>query len=1091
MPPRIFNHPPRDQHHHLNRHNFLKSHPRKHTRFKIATWNVRGGLRHTLKCDQILNDMRHHNIAICALQETKAKDICHLSHPYGRILGFPSTNPHYGLAFAISNNLQVHSAESISDRIAVLRLFLNNNRYSDIRPSLITVINVYAPTSERTRNFPDETELFYQQLNLVTHKYRYSSLFFIAGDFNAKIGHKLNDTESFMGSYGKHYGSRNYNGNLLASFTKSNRLFLSNTAFNHSSRHISTWHGRIGGNRVLHNQIDYILCSHPIAQLLVNARSYRGTTAESDHSLVVTTLNLAKYHQQLAPLQRQKKAPPIIQHRALSEDGQIRLDYQAALRDLLEDQPIDAHQSPNDQWATLRNLISTAAQATLPLSSPFEKPHPQYSRDPLIQQYSSRLRELRQVLFNHPRNLIPPPGFDRAHLVYERTQIKRLLLKRQFHLHNARLDRIAHQLDHCTNQQAAHQFELTRILQHNKTQPFQLRTADHHPILTPQAQSDAIRTHYEQFFNQPQYDPVQMWISPIPNFTALISPPEVEFALGRLSNGRCKDSEGVYSEFLKYSANVISHPLSVILNTIFTTQTPLTVMQVSELFCLNKGKGVATVTNLRPITLMSIVRKVLEIIVLLRIYAPLDEYISINQSARRFRGTSDIIWTYKFFDAYADRFNQHVHILGQDIEKAFDSVNRNKLLAILEPLIPPDSLTMIRYLMSETQLTVKLGTTKSTPFFTTHGIPQGGALSTVLFCTYVEAPLRQVRALIPEIILDERALTIDTEYVDDADFLSTDANLPHQLQLLMPGIFAPWDLRIHPDKTEHHHLHRRAHNTNHKKLGVNMNTQIDITNKFIKATAAFKKLYSLWFRAHHVQLSTRIKIYNAYIPPILTYNLHATGLTQRQLNSLDSFHRKQLRIIMRIFHPNKISNKALYRDCSTAPISTMIQEQRLRLFGHILRRPADSPPHRAMEAYFSPDNKAPRGRCLTNLPSMLNSEFSAHTAYQLRNLTDFNFLRAYAANRTNWDALSLQIINGTKKKFDQNRKRRRQIADLPDEPPLEAPNLRKLTPPGLDYRKRNISQLGAPYNEWYPSSRRQRRILADPIPQNNINPHLE
>jgi hypothetical protein len=66
-----------------------------------------------------------------------------------------------------------------------------------------------------------------------------------------------------------------------------------------------------------------------------------------------------------------------------------------------------------------------------------------------------------------------------------------------------------------------------------------------------------------------------------------------------------------------------------------------------------------------------------------------------------------------------------------------------------------------------------------------------------------------------------------------------------------------------------------------------------------------------------------------------------------------------------------------------------------------------------------------------------------------------------------------------------------QIADLPDEPLLEAPNLRKLTPPGLDYRKRNISQLGAPYNEWYPSSRRQRRILADPIPQNNINPHLE
>ena len=69
------------------------------------------------------------------------------------------------------------------------------------------------------------------------------------------------------------------------------------------------------------------------------------------------------------------------------------------------------------------------------------------------------------------------------------------------------------------------------------------------------------------------------------------------------------------------------------------------------------------------------------------------------------------------------------------------------------------------------------------------------------------------------------------------------------------------------------------------------------------------------------------------------------------------------------------------------------------------------------------------------------------------------------------------------------RKRRRQIADLPDEPLLEAPNLRKLPPPRREYlRAISRSELGAPYNEWYPSSR---CILADPIPQNNINPHLE
>jgi len=230
------------------------------------------------------------------------------------------------------------------------------------------------------------------------------------------------------------------------------------------------------------------------------------------------------------------------------------------------------------------------------------------------------------------------------------------------------------------------------------------------------------------------------------------------------------------------------------------------------------------------------------------------------------------------------------------------------------------------------------------------------------------------------------------------------------------------------------------------------------------------------------------KIYNAYIPAILTYNLHATGLTQTQLNSLDSFHRKQLRIILQIFYPNRISNKALYRQCCTAPISFMIQEQRLRLFGHILRRPVESPPHRAMQLYFSPTNqKGVRGRPITNLPNMLNAEFTEYTTFKLHKLEDYNFLREYAQDRKNWIALSQQIIRGTKTKYDQKRKRPRHAAEIPDDdPPVPPPLRQQLTPPGLDYRKRNISVLGSPYTDWYPSSRRVRRILADPIPPLNI-----
>jgi hypothetical protein len=130
---------------------------------------------------------------------------------------------------------------------------------------------------------------------------------------------------------------------------------------------------------------------------------------------------------------------------------------------------------------------------------------------------------------------------------------------------------------------------------------------------------------------------------------------------------------------------------------------------------------------------MSIFRKILELIILDHIYPSVDQYISPNQIARRGRSTADILWTYKYQAAFAERYTKVVHFLGIDLTKAFDTVDRTLLLDILQTIIPSPSYTMLQYLMSATQLSVKVGTTASAPFPTTHGIPQGGALSTILF----------------------------------------------------------------------------------------------------------------------------------------------------------------------------------------------------------------------------------------------------------------------------------------------------------------------------------------------------------------------
>ena len=78
------------------------------------------------------------------------------------------------------------------------------------------------------------------------------------------------------------------------------------------------------------------------------------------------------------------------------------------------------------------------------------------------------------------------------------------------------------------------------------------------------------------------------------------------------------------------------------------------------------------------------------------------------------------------------------------------------------------------------------------------------------------------------------------------------------------------------------------------------------------------------------------------------------ALTQAEEKKLDAFHRKQLKRVVGIRYPVKITNKALYKQCNERPLSLYVLENRWRLFGHILRRDREIPANKAMEGFFVP-----------------------------------------------------------------------------------------------------------------------------------------
>ena len=68
---------------------------------------------------------------------------------------------------------------------------------------------------------------------------------------------------------------------------------------------------------------------------------------------------------------------------------------------------------------------------------------------------------------------------------------------------------------------------------------------------------------------------------------------------------------------------------------------------------------------------------------------------------------------------------------------------------------------------------------------------------------------------------------------------------------------------------------------------------------------------------------------------------------------LIAFHRKQLKAILNIRYPEKITNKSLYRTYQEKPWSLQILSARWSLFGHILRRDKDIPAKKQQELILS------------------------------------------------------------------------------------------------------------------------------------------
>ena len=176
---------------------------------------------------------------------------------------------------------------------------------------------------------------------------------------------------------------------------------------------------------------------------------------------------------------------------------------------------------------------------------------------------------------------------------------------------------------------------------------------------------------------------------------------------------------------------------------------------------------------------------------------------------------------------------------------AFDTINRETLLNVLTTFLTEDDIKLVRFLLSDTKLTINLGN-KSKTIPTIIGTPQGDSLSPVLFVVYLEAALRELR---PKIQTQNSVSPFELAYADDVDFIFPNEEVAKSKIGTISETLKTWNLKVNESKTEITTVHRESSSwRTTRKLGSLLDTREDIARRKTLATVAFNKMFKIWVR---------------------------------------------------------------------------------------------------------------------------------------------------------------------------------------------------------------------------------------------------
>ena len=374
-----------------------------------------------------------------------------------------------------------------------------------------------------------------------------------------------------------------------------------------------------------------------------------------------------------------------------------------------------------------------------------------------------------------------------------------------------------------------------------------------------------------------------------------------------------------------------------------------------------KSGDLSNTNNYRGISLICIIAKIFNRLILNRIRSVIDVKLRYNQNGFRPKRTTvgQILALRRIIEGVKAN-NLSAIITFIDFRKAFDSIHRGKMMKILKAYgIPPNLIRAIECMYTNTRAKVTSPDGETDLFEITAGVLQGDTLAPFLFIIVLDYAMRKAMAGCEEELgftltprksrRHPKEVLADLDFADDIALLSDAINQAQELLHKVEGECRKVGLGLNGPKTK-----SIAYNVedltplktldgtvlewkdDFKYLGSWVDSSAkDIAVRKALAWKALNGMDQIW--TSNMRTDLKKKFFIATVESILLYGCEAWSLTEANEKSLNGTYTRMLRKAVNVHWSAHMTNDALYGKLPA--LSDKIAARRLRLAGHCQRHP--------------------------------------------------------------------------------------------------------------------------------------------------------